>query len=185
MAKVIDRQTLKRVFIVGFPRSGTTWMMWLLARLPSVVALQHSGLFHALRDIERWWQTGHAFTKTHGRAIPSATGKPRGGGPNFDQTTTVLTRESYNELIRPVCAHVFDQIASANPNTQVVVEQTPENMEFERSIRGMFPDARDSGSSRCLLLHAQGRPGVGERIPGRPIHIANRWNEYVARAARL
>ena len=189
-----ERQALRRVFIVGFPRSGTTWMMWLLARLPRVVTLQQSGLFHALRGFERWWTTDHAFSKradADGEAASSELngGPMRGGGRGFDGTTSVLDRERYNALVRPICAHVFDRIASASPGTEVVVEQTPENMELEKSIRGLFPDAyflhvvRDPRDAAVSMLKAA--KAWRNEFPGRPAHVANRWNEYIARAREL
>ena len=217
---------LKRVFIVGFPRSGTTWTMWLLAQLPGVVALQQSGLFHALDEFEEWWNTDHPFSRDEdaagsrdedagvaagngrseggGGALatkpdetrlrntwkkPKWTKPVRAGGQTFYGSTSVLDEHAYFELCRPILTHVFDSVASATPGTRVVVEQTPENLEFERTIRHVFPDAyflhvlRDPRDSLCSMRRAA--RGWDNEFPGRPIHIAKRWMEYRDRAKSL
>ena len=174
------RASPKPVFIVGFPRSGTTWMMWLLAKLPSVVALQQSGLFHSLRDFEKWWGTGHRFS-TDGP--PGSTGEE-----SFGRTTSILSKSDYYRVCRPACEHIFARLAGAG-SAEIVVEQTPENMEFEETIRGVFPDARFLHVLRdprdaCLSMRKAATAWENE-FPGRPIHIANRWVEYINRAKKL
>ena len=171
---------LKHVFVVGFPRSGTTWMMWLLAKLPGVVALQQSGMFHALRDVEAWWKTNHNYSKQEG-ATEAA--------PEFDGTETLLAPAEYYDLLRPFCERVHQRVAAASPGTQIVVEQTPENLEFQETIRSFFPDAyflnviRDPRDACVSMLRAA--KSWDNELPGRPIHVANRWNEYMRRAKIL
>ena len=176
-------KNLRPVFIVGFPRSGTTWLMWLLAKLPSVVALQQSGMFHALRDAEKWWKANHAFSKE------SSTDGTAPDGVLFDGTQGLLPHEKYYELVRPFCAHVHEKVAAASPGTNIVVEQTPENLEFQETIRAFFPDAyflhivRDPRDACVSMLRAA--KSWDNELPGRPIHVANRWNEYMRRAKKL
>lgn len=170
-----DEATLKRVFIVGFPRSGTTWVMWLLARLPGVSVLQQSGLFHALEDLRTWWKRSHRFSDGSG-------GERRG-------TDELLDAEGYARLVRPLTEHVFRAIADATPGTQVVVEQTPENLQFQDEVLELYPDAyflhvvRDPRDAACSMRRAA--RSWDNEFPGRPIHIANRWVEYAERARKL
>ncbi len=152
-------------------------MMWLLAKLPSVVALQQSGLFHSLRDFERWWGTGHRFSNDAGA-----------GTSSFARMTDVLAKEDFYRVCRPACRHIFETLA-ATGDARFVVEQTPENLEFEETIRGIFPDARFLHVLRdprdaALSMRRAARAWANE-FPGRPIHIANRWVEYIGRARGL
>ncbi|HED66111.1 MAG TPA: sulfotransferase [Planctomycetes bacterium] len=166
---------LKRVFIVGFPRSGTTWVMLLLARLPGVSVLQQAGLFHALEGLDRWWGASHRFSN---------------GAPEPNRSTDeILDREDYRRLVRPVADHVFQAIAAETPGTEVVVEQTPENLQFHDEILELFPDAyflhvvRDPRDAACSMRRAA--RSWDNDFPGRPIHIARRWVEYANRARTL
>ena len=186
-------KSLKRVFIVGFPRNGTTFTMWLLAQLPSVVAIQQSGMFHALQEFERWWMRDHAFSRGDageaGGESDRRQAASRAGARSFYGTTEVLAPSAYYELLRPLCAHVFERVAAATPDARVVVEQTPENMEFEDTIRQVFPDAyflevvRDPRDALCSMRRAA--VAWDNEFPGRPIHIARRWLKFRRHARSL
>ena len=54
---------MKRLFVVGVPRSGTTWTMLLLAQHPAVTACQQAGFFHSLKQLEDWWRKGGKYGK--------------------------------------------------------------------------------------------------------------------------
>jgi len=69
---------MKRIFVVGCPRSGTTIVQALLARYPGVHTFPETGFFEALfGGIERRWQDPdarrdpwyrrHGFARSHGR----------------------------------------------------------------------------------------------------------------------
>ena len=55
--------TYTPLLIVGHPRSGTTWTMWLLAQHPEIVASFHSGFFHAVASIAQWRLEPGSFGK--------------------------------------------------------------------------------------------------------------------------
>jgi hypothetical protein len=172
-------ESVKRVFIVGFPRSGTTWVMWLLAQLPSVAAIQQSGIFHAFEKLENWWRKDHRFTRGEG-------GKEKLG---MEGMASVLSYDDYVECVRPMISRIFQRVAEASLGTEIVVEQTPENMEYERTVRDVFPDAlfieviRDPRDCYCSMRRAV-RTWAGG-FPQTPIHIANRWVEYIRRGRVL
>ena len=62
---------VQRVFIIGLPRSGTTWMMWLLAQHPEVVALQQSGMFLPIKRMEEWFGVSYPTIKNRLNLIAS------------------------------------------------------------------------------------------------------------------
>lgn len=170
----------KKIFIVGMPRSGTTWIMWLLARHPGVVALQQSGLFLPLRRMEEWWLKDHRFTGP-------AQGEEEGQGSKYSMlgSTSVLEPDEIISHCREIGERVIERVAAASPGTVAVVEQTPEHIEFVSFIRSMFPDAyflhvvrdpRAVYSSMRTALHTWASPGG---FPSGPVHIARAWETYV------
>ncbi len=53
----------KHVFIVGCPRSGSTWTTFLLAQHPEVATFQHAKVFDYLVWMRKWYRnkTGYSF----------------------------------------------------------------------------------------------------------------------------
>jgi hypothetical protein len=67
----------KTVFVVGVPRSDTTWTMMLLEQHPRITVLQQSGLFHALQPLHKWWRSRGGYGK---RVVSSASPERRRNG---------------------------------------------------------------------------------------------------------
>jgi hypothetical protein len=169
---------IEKIFIVGLPRSGTTWVMWLLAQHPEVVALQQSGMFLPLKRLEEWWAHDHRFTHRAGRAQDSGTYATAG-------STTVITPHDFHQQARAMMSVVYERLAARTPGARFVVDQTPEHMEFAPLIRAVFPDAwflhivrdpRAVYSSMRQALHSWADPSG---FPHTPIHIAHGWNRFV------
>lgn len=173
----------KRVFIVGFPRSGTTWTMWLLAQHPSVVVLQQSGLFHALQPLEEWWRQDHRVSRA-----PTAEERGEGRAYGMGSTAELLAPADLHRTLRPLVDHVFERSAAGRPGTSAVVEQTPENLEFAELVRGVMPEAfflhvvRDPRAACCSMRSAA---YAWADFPVSTTQIANRWRDYASRARRL
>jgi len=171
---------LKKVFIVGFPRSGTTWVMFSLAQHPEVVCFQQTGFFHALRPFESWWTQDHGFTS-------GANGK----NPVYEVqgSSKVLSRENFFRFLRPLGEHLFQRLASQNEHCRVVVEQTPENSEFLDLVLGLFPDAyflhviRDPRAAYSSMRQASQTWGLG--FPSTPLAVSKRWKDIVLPALEL
>jgi hypothetical protein len=172
----------KLVFIVGEPRSGTTWLMWLLARHPSVAASFHSSLFHALKPLRQWWTKEVPYGKT----VHTHTGNAQDPVSEI-KLNGLLSFEKFIELVRPLASHVFDQIASCGSDVRVVVEDTPENLEFLQWILQIFPDAyvlhiirdpRSVFSSQRAAAYSWVPPRIG-RIATNPVLLARSWRAYL------
>jgi hypothetical protein len=130
------------VFLVGAPRSGTTWLQLLLSRSRSVVTSQETDLFSIyLRPMVGEWNRCRA------------TGTPI----IFSE---VLSDEDFRTLLRSASAFVFAKIARAKPSATVVLEKTPEHVNHWREILELWPDAhfihivRDPRSVVASLRHA-------------------------------
>jgi hypothetical protein len=130
------------VFLVGAPRSGTTWLQLLLSRSRWVVTSQETDLFSIyLRPIVGEWNRCRA------------TGTPV-------ILSEVLSNEDFRTLLRSASAFVFAKIARAKPSATVVLEKTPEHVNHCREILELWPDAhfihiiRDPRSVVASLRHA-------------------------------
>ncbi len=113
----------KLAFLVGAPRSGTTWLQLLLARSPSVVTAQETHLFSAfLRSmVERW---------TDDRRTGAKVG-----------VVKVLNDDEYRSLLRLASGFVFAKIATSKPSATVVLDKSPTHVQCSREILDAWPDA--------------------------------------------
>ncbi|MGA8869412.1 MAG: sulfotransferase [Candidatus Sulfotelmatobacter sp.] len=111
------------VFLVGAPRSGTTWLQLLLSRSPSVATAQETDLFNIflhplVGEWNRYRQTGNPMSLTE-----------------------VLSGEDVRALLRSVSGFVFTKIARSKPSATVVLEKTPNHVSCWREILELWPDA--------------------------------------------
>ncbi len=111
------------VFLVGAARSGTTWLQLLLSRSPLLATAQETHLFNIfLRDTMAQWN----FYRTTGR---------RAG------LTQVLTDEEFRAGLRYASGFVFAKIAQSKPSATVVLEKTPDHVNYWREILDVWPEA--------------------------------------------
>jgi hypothetical protein len=189
---------MKRLFIIGCPRSGSTWTTLLLAQHPEVVASQHVGLFHdGLLNLEKWWAkheqqpSGRRF----GKSVIVLPGDERQGGTaapsqGLDaEFVPILTSEEFYGICRAAAEVVYRKIVEHKPQAKVVVDKTPESARAAELIVKVFPDAyflhiiRDPRSVFCSLRSAN--KTVDHRFPTRPIRGARGWCIEVERARKV
>jgi len=171
---------IEKVFIIGLPRSGTTWLMWLLAQHPEVAALQQSGVFLPVKRLEEWWTHDHRFTKGRGASAVE-------GGARYSMagTSSIVTPMDFYEHAREMLSTLFERIAAETPGARMVVDQTPEHMEFVPLIRAIFPDAwflhiiRDPRAVYSSMHKAVSSWADPSGFPDTPVHIARAWVRFV------
>jgi hypothetical protein len=159
-------------FIVGAPRSGTTWLQLLLSRSPAVATSQETDLFNIfLRPIVDEWKRYRA------------TGLPR-------SLTEVLSDEEIRSLLRHVSVFVFAKIAQARPCATLVLEKTPNHASCWREILDLWPDAhfihiiRDPRSvvaSRRAAVKSWGRDWGSSSIST----ISEVWIKFVSEGRQI
>jgi hypothetical protein len=111
------------VFLVGAPRSGTTWLQLLLSRSPSVVTAPETHLFSLfLRSMVDQW---NRIRKT-GEII----------GLN-----QVLSEDEFHILLRSISGYVLAKIAQSKPSATVVLDKTPNHVHCWREILDAWPEA--------------------------------------------
>jgi hypothetical protein len=110
-------------FIVGSPRSGTTWLQLLLSRSPAIATALETNLFNQfMRSMLEQWN--------HDRIAGQLTG-----------LTKLLSEEEFRDLLRTTSAFVFSKIAQSKPSASVVLEKTPHHLNHAREILELWPDA--------------------------------------------
>jgi hypothetical protein len=113
----------KLVFLVGTPRSGTTWLQLLLARSPSVVTVGETRLFELFMRsmLDRW------------KCLRSASVR--------ESLARVVSDEEFRGLFRCVSGFAFAKIAEQKPSATVILEKTPGHVFWSREILDLWPDA--------------------------------------------
>jgi len=115
------------VFLVGAPRSGTTWLQLLLSRSPAVVTAPETHLFNAfLRSMVDQWNHFQNHSRSTGEGIG---------------LTALLSDEEFRALLRTVSGFVFAKIAQRKPSATVVLEKSPQHVHCWREILELWPDA--------------------------------------------
>jgi Sulfotransferase family len=112
------------VFLVGAPRSGTTWLQLLLSRSPLVVTAPETHVFSLfLRPMVDQW---NRLRKTGERI-----------GLN-----QLLSEEEFRGMLRGISGFVFAKIAQSRPSATVVLDKTPNHVSCWREILDAWPEAQ-------------------------------------------
>jgi hypothetical protein len=117
---------MKTVFLVGVPRSGTTWLQLLLYQHPLVASSQETHLFD--------WYIGklyQAWQREHAREIPRKVG-----------LRSLLGEKEFTEHVARFARGIVGAIAATNPQAAVILEKTPGHLAYWSLIHGLFPEAR-------------------------------------------
>lgn len=162
---------MKKLFLVGCPRSGTTWLQIILGKHPKIVTTRETHLFdiylHRLYD--RWEAEEKAQDK--------------------DGLRVLLSRSEFDGLCGQFAQAVINKIASLKPGAEVVLEKTPGNIKKHKLIKQFFPDAkflhlvRDPRAVAASLLAAKQEPW-GNWAPNDAYAAARMWRDHVMPARR-
>lgn len=177
----------KNVFIVGCPRSGSTWTTFLLSQHPQVATFQHAKVFDYLIWMDRWWRNKSGFS-----FIVNASGQATADSGDGDtlRLEQVLPREALYPLLRPVADGILGAVATARPGATVVVDKTPENGKLAEFIVNVMPDAyflhivRDPRAVFCSHRSAS-RSWAKWEFPTHPVDGGRFWREDVEAAMRI
>jgi hypothetical protein len=124
---------LKKVFIVGCPRSGSTWLSSLLGAHPEIAVHQHTKIFTYLNVLRHWWLIKEDFANS--------------GCGTFERSDQmvkkkqILSEEDLFELCRTFANKLFGGTAKTGSGITTVVDKTPENVHLASFILKTFPDA--------------------------------------------
>ncbi len=184
---------VKRVFIVGCRRSGTTWSMLLLGQHPGVVALQQIDFFRRLAHFGRWFaaRDDYGTCALSARVRPGLASTPTADGLARVKIADALAPARYVELVRPLAETVYAELARVNPEALAVVEQTPEYVQVWEEVLRIFPDAyflhvvRDPRSVFCSHKSAAKSWADPTRFSHDPLTVGEEWVSDVSRARAI
>jgi hypothetical protein len=182
-----EATNIKPVFIVGCPRSGSTWTTFLLSHHPQVATFQHAKVFDYLIGMQRWWRNKTSFSFI---VNPSGTATADSGDDDTLRLKQVLPEEALYPLLRPVVDGILGAVASARPGASVVVDKTPENGLLAEFILKVVPDAhflhivRDPRAVFCSHRSAS-RSWAKWEFPTHPVDGGRYWRKDVEAAMRI
>lgn len=163
---------MKHVFLVGCPRSGTTWLQVLLAQHPQVATARETHLFNGyLKHLDRWWKVWKAH-------------------PDHVGLAELFSEAEYYELCSRFVKGVMDKIYASNPAATVVLEKTPNHVRHGPLIVKLLPqayfihivrDPRGTVNSLC----AAGRSWGGSWASRSVLSNARMWCADVARGREI
>ena len=111
-------------FIVGSPRSGTTWLQMLLLQHPTIVSVQETHVF------SEWIHP-----------LLSTTARQREAGRTVG-LSAILDHDQMIDIARSIYGGVIDRAVEGHPDAGVFVEKTPGHVRFVRTILELYPDAK-------------------------------------------
>jgi len=158
------------IFIIGAPRSGTTWLQTLLGAHPAIVTGQESHLFsHYLLPLWKAWQQGLEWMKEDER---------------YTGLTSYLTQDEFDGLMQTFIYTVFSKLQGAKPTAHFILEKTPIHTLHLDFISYYLPTARyihiirDGRDVAVSLLSASktwGREWAARNV----WDAARTWKQYV------
>ncbi|MGD2114182.1 MAG: sulfotransferase [Acidobacteriota bacterium] len=164
-------------FIIGAPRSGTTWLQALLGDHDQVCTHAELQLFAGY--VEPWMSSWRSQLE-----LSEAAGAPIG-------LPGLMREDELVDLLRGVVTSVFERVRRAKPSAHLVLDKHPDNSRRIELIERVLPhsrfihlirDGRDVASSLVAASRAWGRPWAPRDLPS----AAARWRRdlLTARAAR-
>ena len=113
----------KLVFVIGCPRSGTTWVQIMLCQHPRVATSQETHLFsNYVRHMYQQWQ-----------AEKSATGELRSVN-----LRNLLDEKEFLDGLKAFTDTVLKKIEISNPDCEIILEKAPQHVFDVELIRTTF-----------------------------------------------
>ncbi len=156
----------KLLFVVGAPRSGTTWVQLLLAGGGDIATVNETHLFSS-------WLTSLLGTWSG-----------RGLHPRRIGISELIERDEWVAHVRRLAEVILTRIADRYPGAKIVMEKTPDHALWLRQIHDVFPDAyflhivRDPRSVVASLRAASNDWGMHWAASG-IIENARLWRTFV------
>lgn len=155
------------LFVVGCPRSGTTWLQLLLAQHPKLATVRET---HAvswyLRGFFQRWQLERSLEEE---------------GPGL---RALLSDEGLTALSRSFLGAVFGEIAARTPGASVLMDKSPDHVFDAPEILRVYPRARFIHVVRdpravVASLRSAGNSWGSDWVPEGAVGCAELWRDSV------
>jgi Sulfotransferase family len=159
------------VYVVGAPRSGTTWFQLMLGSHHEVATPVELAFFSSI--VASWYETWDQHREGKGRAA-----RPNWGLP------AALTEAEFEDTVRGVVERVYRSVLAAKPTASVMVEKEPRYSLYVDTILRTVPHARfvhvvrDGRDAVCSMVRVS-REWAQEWAPDSVGHAAHLWSEAV------
>ena len=169
-----ERDPSARIFLIGAPRSGTTWLQRMMGSHPLVVTSQETLLLSGY--VRAWLQIWERQLRP---PSPERWSEQRHKG-----LPAVLTESEFHRLLRDVVDEVHRRIAALKPSASVVLEKDPSYALHVARIHALLPEAtfvhliRD-GRDVAASLAVAGRSWGARWAPPDVAGGAAVWTRYV------
>lgn len=180
---------MKRTFVVGCPRSGTTIVQAMLARHPSVFTLPETAFFEHVHGNLAWrWGDANAerrpprlrqrlgFSRKYERQLFLSLQRTTSTAPGSPVRPPLRTRALERRFLL-----LLDEMASA-AEREMWLEKTPNHLLYLPEIEALAPDARfvhvirPGAETIASLIDASLLFESDNAFGGGTIHWARRWN---------
>ena len=164
----------KIIFIVGAPRSGTTWLQMMISDHPHVTTTIETPIFYNyVQNIISTWESEKTKIKKNKETRNTFN---RGGLP------LIFSEDEFTELLHSFCLPVYKKILAKKPGASIVLDKDPFNSFMINTISRIFPGAkfiniiRDGRDVACSRMAAKKSMQFGE---GNVIDAAKTWVQFV------
>lgn len=159
------------LFLLGAPRSGTTWLQVLLSHHPDIAAGRETHIFSAYlgRFVDRWeWESRHGA----------------------DGLTKLMEEREFEEFCKGIALAALQKIREMKPDARLICEKSPSHSIKAPYIHRLFPhghflhlvrDPRDVVAS----LRAAGRGWGAYWASTSVVDSARSWRTHVEGALSL
>ena len=163
---------LQIVYLIGAPRSGTTWLQRMLGSHPRVATPVELDLFS--RFVAPWYESW----RIHCEAGEGRPDRPYWGVP------AALTEAEFTEAVGLVVERVYRSVLAAKPGATLMLEKDPKYSRCVDAIRRtvsnarfihMLRDGRDVACSMTGVAKSWGRHWAPARVEA----AAELWQECV------
>jgi hypothetical protein len=160
------------VFVVGSPRSGTTWLQMLLLQHPEIVSVQETHVF------SEW--IGPLLERT---SVDREAGRVVG-------LSALLDADQIDDMGRRMFDAVVERAVQGHGSPTVFVEKTPGHVQYGAAIRRLYPDARvlvvvrDPRAVVASITNASQSWGKGW-APSDALSAARMWRRAVTAGLEL
>lgn len=167
--RMCDLSEIQFIFIIGAPRSGTTWLHALIANHPDVAAtpeIEQTFFSRYLPPIVKGWED-ELYNIKRGAWV---------------QGLPYLWKEGeFDSFVQYFLTNVYVKILERKPDAKIIIDKQPEYAHHVKLIKRFIPNAkfihivRDGRNTVISMMSAAKRVGFGEKeIKG----AASAWVRY-------